>query len=261
MSQAGPNEEGVPKGKEIVHVPDGADLLAEKPADSRVGIVVRFISDKISDVSPDQKAEMAKIDALKKGIMKDVNAMVQTDTNIYLLFVRELKKTNASSDVWEMLRRYIDSGIATEAKTRYSVPPHIDYRSFVLIQEMFEKAADGEHMRLFLRVLLESDEKQLALLAKWLSYHENDPDKFLNLHHGISAVRQQSVPQKNQITPARRPNDDNFRRLVNFSNEDLAPTYETLLVFLEYLTYAKRFNYEEAQNYIAVNLNKQGPYR
>lgn len=247
MSQIGPNEEGVPKGKEIVHVPKSADLMAEKPADRKIDIVVRFISDKISSVSPDQKAEMAKIDALKKGIMKDVNGMVQKDTNIYLLFVRTLQKTNASSAVWEMLRKYIDSGIAVEAKTRYSVPPHIDYRSFVLIREMFDEAKDSEHLRLFLNVLLESDEKQLALLAKWLSYHENDPEKFMDLHHGITAVRQ--------------PNDDNFRRLVDYSNEDLAPTYETLLVFLEYLTLTKRFNYEEAQNYIAVNLNKQGPYR
>lgn len=232
---------------EIVPRQDDTDASVEKTRLGKIGRVIRYVSNKISGMTAEEKAEAAKIDGLRKGLVKDIDAMVQTDANIYLLFIRSLKETHASSDTWKLLRQYVDKGIATEAKIRYSTPPRIDYRNFVFIQDMFSESPDEIHLRSYLEILLESDENQFALLARWHSYHMNDLNNILDLHHAVTLVRNK--------------NSDHFRLLFDFSSQNYIPDFRSLMLFLEYLSQVQRYDYEEAQNYIAVNLNRNGPYR
>jgi len=257
MSQTVPDEGGKPRGKEIVHLPK-TDTQIEMPAEGRVERIVRYVEDKVDHAityakekvgkgDPEVMAEKKKIDELKSEILKAVGAMVSTTSNIYLLFVSSLERTGASSQIWEKLKGYMDKGLAQEAKNRYSVPPNIEHRDFVHMKNMFEEAKDSESLRVFLQIVLQSDEKQLALIAKWQQHHENDIEKIQELHYGSMQVRSRSA--------------ENYRRLTEFSNSELAPTYEHLIILLEYLAQTSRFSYDEAERYIQVNLHRQGPYR
>ncbi|MCC7196884.1 hypothetical protein IT413_01670 [Candidatus Peregrinibacteria bacterium] len=246
MSGEIPEEKTGAVNKEIVHVPE-VEIRIGKPTDSTVNRVVRYISDKFSQGTPEEQAEKQKINGLKKGIVREIGEMVQTDSNIYVLFIKTLERTGASSDIWEQLKKYLEKGIDQEKKVRYSVPPNIEHRHFVFIQSLFENAHSAELPKIFLRILLESDEQQLALLAKWQDQHENDAEKIWDLHKWVLQVRSR--------------NSEHFRRLMNFPITDLAPTYDRLVIYLEYLTQTRTFNYKEAQNYIEVHLHRQGPYR
>jgi hypothetical protein len=232
--------------KEIVHVPV-IESRIEKPTDGTVDHVIRYISSKFAKGTPEEQAEKLKIDGLKKEIMTEINKMVQTDSNIYALFIRTLERTGATSDVWNQLKQYLEKGLHQEKKVRYSVPPNIEHRNFVFIQSLFENAQGAELPKIFLRIVLESDEQELALLAKWQEQHENDAEKIWDLHRWVLQIRSR--------------NPEHFRRLMNFPIVDLAPTYDRLLIYLEYLTQTKRFDYKDAQNYIEVHMHRQGPYR
>ena len=246
MSEKTPSEDTVKAGKETQKL-TAVVMPPEKSTGGTVDRVIRYFSDKISPTTSQEKAEKDKILGLKKKIVKEIGDMVRTDSNIYVLFMQLMERTGATSDIWEQLGQYLEKGLNQEKKVRYSVPPNIEHRNFVDIQSLFQNAQSAELAGLFLRIVLASDERQLALLAKWQTHHENDAEKIWDLHLWVLQVRSR--------------NPDHFRRLMDFPIVDLAPTYEHLVIYLEYLTRTQRFDYKEAQNYIAVNMHRTGPYR